>query len=202
MQDEPRTTASPLYVMGQLLRAIDALVMGETAADRARAEAKIARWRSVLAGMADGSLSAGSRTPVAGTPMWVTLEVARGGFATRRFLAEMPPDTEELGLVTELPESELTGRERVNLWYLSDAGQQQLRQMLADGRYRVDVPEEAALPIVAWLLDHSHFEAALDLVSELRPWMTGSGSPLGPSPNPARPGRWFGSKRRVRPRPP
>ncbi len=33
------------------------------------------------------------------------------------------------------------------------------------------MPEEAALPIVAWLLEHEQFEATLDLVSELRPWM-------------------------------
>jgi hypothetical protein len=64
-----------------------------------------------------------------------------------------------------------TERERINLWYLSDPGQAQLRQALAYGRYRVAVPEDAALLVVAWLLDHNHYEAALDLVSELRPWM-------------------------------
>ncbi|MFD5421791.1 hypothetical protein ACFWJT_27630 [Streptomyces sp. NPDC127069] len=40
------------------------------------------KWRAVLAGMADGSLTVGSRTPVAGLPAWVTPEVVRGGFAT------------------------------------------------------------------------------------------------------------------------
>jgi len=35
----------------------------------------------------------------------------------------------------------------------------------------VEVPEDAALPVVAWLLDHGAYEVALDLVSELRPWM-------------------------------
>jgi hypothetical protein len=88
-------------------------------------------------------------------------------------LAEAPLDAEELRLLSELPEDVpgITDRERVNAWYLSDAGQQELRQMLAGGRYRVDVPEQAGLPVVAWLVEHEQFEAALDLVSELRPWM-------------------------------
>jgi hypothetical protein len=171
--DEPHMTASPLYAMGQLRRAIDSLAAGTDLGDRAQAEAKIARWRSVIAAMADGSLEAGSRTPVAGAPVWVTLEVAHGGFATGRFLAETPPDAQELVLLSRLDDGPpgLAGRERVNLWYLSDAGQQELLQMLAGDRYRVEVPEDAGLLVVAWLLEHGHYEAALDLVSELRPWM-------------------------------
>src|SRR5215470_7981041 len=92
-------TASPRYAMGQIQRAIESLAAGRDATGHARAEAKIAKWRSVVAGMADGSLAAGSRTPVAGVPVWVTLEVAHGGFATGRLLAESPPDEEELGLL-------------------------------------------------------------------------------------------------------
>ena len=65
----------------------------------------------------------------------------------------------------------LTGRERLNSWFLGDAGQRDLLRVLAEGRYRVEVPEEAALLVVAWLLEHEQFEAALDLVAELRPWM-------------------------------
>ena len=76
------------YAIGQLQRAFDSLAAAQDATGLARAETKIARWRSVIAGMADGSLSVGSRTPVSGTPAWVTLEVAHGGFATGRLLAE------------------------------------------------------------------------------------------------------------------
>lgn len=47
-------------------------------------------WRSVLDGTGTGALAIGSRTPVAGTPAWVTLEVTHGGFATGRALAEVP----------------------------------------------------------------------------------------------------------------
>jgi hypothetical protein len=110
--------------MGQLFGAIDSLAAAKSPRDRARLEAKISRWRSVLAWMADGTLTVGSRTPVSGPPAWVTLDVAHGGFASGRYLAEAPlPPAEraaadELG--DELPGS--TERERVNLSYLTDAG--------------------------------------------------------------------------------
>ena len=90
MSDEPRMAASPAYAVGQLQRAFDSLAAAQDAAGLAAAESKIARWRSVLAGMEAGDLSVGSRTPVSGTPAWVTLEVAHGGFATGRLLAEQP----------------------------------------------------------------------------------------------------------------
>ena len=174
MSDEPRMTASPAYAVGQLQRAVDSLAAARDAAGLAAAESKIARWRSVLAGMEAGGLSVGSRTPLAGTPAWVTLEVAHGGFATGRLLAEQPLDADErelqAGLQPDVPG--LTGRERLNLWSLGDAGQRDLLQMLAQGRYRVEIPEQAALLVVAWLLEHGQFEAALDLVAELRPWMS------------------------------
>jgi hypothetical protein len=171
--DEPGAAASSPYALGQLERAIERLVAAPDPQTQARAKAKMTGWRSVLDGITDGSLTVGSRTPVAGTPAWVTLEVTHGGFATGRLLAATPPGTEERSLLRVLP-GDLPGqtdRERVNLWYLGDAGQQDLLQALPGGRYRVEVPEEAALPVVAWLLDHEQFEAALDLVSELRPWM-------------------------------
>jgi hypothetical protein len=123
--------------------------------------------------MQAGALSAGSRTPVDGTPAWVTLEVAHGGFATGRLLAEQPLDAAELEVLAGLPPEVpgRTDRERLNLWFLGDAGQQDLLRTLAEGRYRVEVPEEAALMVVAWLLDERQPEAALDLVAGLRPWM-------------------------------
>src|SRR6185437_15088379 len=118
MSDEPRAAASSTYAVGQLQRAIDSLAAAQDAAGLARAEVKIARWRSVLAGMTSGGLDVGSRTPVAGTPAWVTLEVAHGGFATGRLLAEQPLDAGERELVAGLPPDVpgLTGRERLNLW--------------------------------------------------------------------------------------
>lgn len=167
--EEPKLSASPLYALGQLQRAIG----------RVKAPEKAAMWRSVLAGMAEGSLTIGSRTPVAGTPEWVTLEVAHGGFASGRLLAEAPLRDDERALlgqasVSQRPASQAPGatdRERLNLWFLTDAGLDALREALRAGAYRVDLPEDAALPTVAWLLDTGHPEAALDLAAELRPWL-------------------------------
>ncbi|KDN18084.1 hypothetical protein [Amycolatopsis rifamycinica] len=160
--------ASPGYAYGQLERALRTASSTTDAGVRRRARAKAGRWRAVLAGMADGTREVGSRTPVADTPAWVTLEVAHGGFATGRYLAEVPVRAEELAAVPGGAPGR-TDRERVNLGYLADAGLAALRAALAAGDYRVEVPEDAALPVVAWLLDHGHAEAALDLVAELRP---------------------------------
>ncbi|MFI5585835.1 hypothetical protein ACIA5G_12435 [Amycolatopsis sp. NPDC051758] len=162
-------TASPGYAYGQLERALRGAASAKDSAARHRARAKAGRWQDVLAGMADGTLRIGSRTPVADTPAWVTLEVAHGGFATGRYLAEVPLHADEAALPADGPGT--TDRERLNLWYLTDAGLATLRAALATEAYRVEVPEDAALPVVAWLLDHGHAEAALDLVAELRPLM-------------------------------
>ncbi|QQQ73425.1 hypothetical protein IOD16_19150 [Saccharothrix sp. 6-C] len=165
--------ASSGYATGQLARALAAAVSAGTEADRERALRKLRRWEDVLRGMADGTLTVGSRTPVADTPAWVTLEVAHGGFATGRYLAEVPLSEEESARVASLPD-DVPGRnerERLNLWYLGDDGQAELLAALRGGHYRVDVPEDAALPVLVLLLDKGFPEQALDLAAELRPLM-------------------------------
>lgn len=173
MSREPRATASSHYAWGQLHQALEAVQSSKDPKLRERAQAKVERWQAVLQGMSDGSLRVGSRTPVANTPAWVTLEVAHGGFATGRFLAEGPPRDDEIQRIESLTDdiAGTTDRERLNLWHLTDEGQRELRDALAGQRYTVDVPEEAALLVVAWLLEHRHYELVLDLVSELRPLM-------------------------------
>lgn len=167
MPDRP-FTASRRYAFGQLERALL-----RVPADGDKALAKVARWRAVLDGMADGTLAVGSRTPVADTPAWVTLEVAHGGFATGRFLAETGLRDDESAIVSALPPEArgTTPRERLNLWYLTDAGQAELLAALSAGTYRIDLPEDAALMTVAWLFAHDHSALALDVVAELRPLM-------------------------------
>jgi hypothetical protein len=152
------------YAFGQLRRALR-----HAGADSPRA----ARWRAVLDGMADGTLTVGSRTPVKDTPAWVTLEVLHGGFATGRYLAEAPLRHDESDVVGSLPTDApgTTDRERLNLYYLTDAGQDVLLDALTYETYRVDIPEHAALLTVTWLLANDHHAAALDLVAELRPLM-------------------------------
>ncbi|GAB2740849.1 hypothetical protein [Amycolatopsis magusensis] len=170
---EQNRAASAGYATGQLARALAAAVSAGTEADRERALRKLRRWEDVVSGMADATLTVGSRTPVADTPAWVTLEVAHGGFATGRYLAEVPLSEDEAARVACLPDDVpgRNGRERLNLWYLGDAGQAELLDALRRGHYRVEVPEDAALPVVALLLDKGHPEQALDLVAELRPLM-------------------------------
>lgn len=157
------------YAIGRLLAALASAAAAPDPALRERAAGKVDRWRAVLAGMQSGELTIGSRTPVADTPAWVTLDVVHGGFATGRFLAEQPLDAAEQALLARIPTPGSTDRERLNLWYLGDAGQAELRAALAADRYRVELPEHAALLTVVLLLDRGHPEAALDLVAELRP---------------------------------
>lgn len=150
MHEEPRATASPSYAMGRLQQALHTAVTSGDAATRRRAEAKAERWRAVLGGMASGGLTVGSRTPVRDTPAWVTLEVVTGGFSTGRLLAEGPLDDDERTRLAALPPGPgATPRERLNLWYLSDAGQAELLAAVAGERYRIGLPEHAALAVVA-----------------------------------------------------
>lgn len=154
---EEQLRASTGYAVAQLERALKQAVSAGDRAARDRAGEKAYRWRAVIDGIADGTLEVGSRTPVADTPARVTLEVAHGGFATGRYLAEQPPTAEELRWGAD--------RESVNRYFLGDEGRAELRSE----SYRIDVPEEAALPVVAWLIDRGHHEQALDLVTELWP---------------------------------
>lgn len=173
MSADTHQTANPGYALGQLARALKTAQDHPDPATRQRAQDKHDRWAQVLKGMADGTLRIGARTPVASTPAWVTLEVAHGGFATGAFVAEGPRLQHETLVLERLPADVpgQTERERLNLFFSSDQGQRELLQALRTGRYAVDVPEEAALLVVAWLVAHDHGEAALELLAELRPLM-------------------------------
>jgi hypothetical protein len=167
------TQASAGYALGRLARALATATEHEDPEIRERARAKAERWQLVLEGFASGKLEVGSRTPVADTPTWVTLEVVHGGFATGRYLAESELLEHERALVDALPPAVRgrTPRERLNRWYLGDAGQTQLSEAVEEGRYRVEIPEEGALLVVAALLERGHDHAALELVEELQPLM-------------------------------
>ncbi len=170
---DPIFTADHSYALGRLSRAVQTLQTHADAEVRARAQEKIDRWNTFLEGMASGKLSIGSRTPVKNTPAWVTLEVAHGGFATGRYLAEGPLGDDERALLetipTDVPGS--TERERLNLMFLSDPGQARLLDALETGRYTVDVPEHGALLVATWLFARGYEESALDLITALRPLM-------------------------------
>ena len=101
--DDPVFRAGHGYPTGQLQRALEAAVRHKDPKLRARAEQRALAWEEVLSGIASGSLTVGSRTPVADTPAWVTLEVVQGGFATGRYVAEGPIEPWENELLQSLP---------------------------------------------------------------------------------------------------
>lgn len=138
---------------------------------RARAEARIARWTQVIEHALRGTADYGSRTPFAHVPAWATLEVATGGFATGRLLAGSELTGYERSLAASLADVR-ADQERLdlNLWHLSDAGIDHLQQLLGNGHFRVDLPEEAALPMVAWLLGHGRAEEARSLIETIAPF--------------------------------
>ncbi|WP_128431076.1 hypothetical protein [Streptomyces cyaneus] len=161
-------TAAPSYAAAQLAKAFTTALTHEDADTRRRAEVRGQRWRAVLAGMAAGRLTVGSRTPVAGLPAWVTPEVVRGGFATGTPSAGGPLQPYE----TEAAESFGVPAERRALFAhcLTEAGLAWLWARLDSGHYGIGVPEEAALLTMAWLVRHGETDAALDLAAELEPF--------------------------------
>lgn len=166
--------ANPGYALGQLARA---LVTNQTHADpatRERARQKMNQWTEVFSGMLAGALAVGSRTPVADVPAWATLEVAAGGFATGSLLAGgplRPHETERLGRLGRSGLLADAGRAVLHASFLDDAGLAELQGLLSSGCYRIEVPEEGALLVVAWLLGHGHGDAARALLEQLGPWL-------------------------------
>lgn len=160
------------YVLGQLKRALAAASSNASDDDRKRADRKVERWSRVISGMLDASLDIGSRTPAKGAPAWATLEVVQGGFATGGLLAGGALRDHEIDLRNRLDNAENAGDDRtaLNLYYLGDDGRRDLLEMLSSGRYRIDVPEEGALLVFAWLLDQGEADRAGMLIDEIAPF--------------------------------
>ncbi|MEY3211300.1 MAG: hypothetical protein RIT28_1781 [Pseudomonadota bacterium] len=135
--------------------------------------AKIQRWQAVIDGMGAGTLRVGDRAPVADVPVWATLEVAHGGFATGSLLAEAPLDEAEHALLATLPADApgATPRGKLNHHALSGPGQAALLARVLDGRYRVEVPEEGALAVVAWLMHRGTIDRALEIIEAIAPFL-------------------------------
>ncbi|GAB2463310.1 serine/threonine-protein kinase [Jatrophihabitans fulvus] len=155
------------YARFQLAAAFATASTHEDSTTRARADERVRQWSRVLGAMADGTVTVGSRAPVAGLPPWVTLEVLRGGFATGEPAAGGPLADDEIALAARLQVA--PRREALFAHHLTDAGLAGLERLLDTGTYRVDLPENAALLTVAWLLRAGDRAAALDLVETLAP---------------------------------
>src|SRR5262245_57459848 len=159
--DKPRINMG--YAFGQLMKALSAT--GGRAAERVR------KWQQVVAGLVDGTLHPGSRTPVAQTPAWVTLEVAHGGFATGSFAAGGPLQPHEQEKLASIARpANAAERTALNLHFLDDAGRAELATMLRDARFRVRVPEEGALLVAAWLFEHGEAARAASLIETITPF--------------------------------
>lgn len=166
--NENKMQVGSAYPVGELAKAFVTAVANEDPATRDRAQERVRRWWAVLAGMASGRLTMGSRTPVQGLPAWVTPEVVRGGFATGAAAAGGPLRPFEVAL------AERTGvpaqREALFAWHLSEAGLTELWSLLDTGGYRVELPEQAALLTVAWLARAGDRAGALVLLDEIGPY--------------------------------
>ncbi|MBS2553891.1 hypothetical protein KGQ19_44265 [Catenulispora sp. NL8] len=142
-------TVSGGYAYGQWAKALTTAGAHGDEATRTRAVKRLRKWTAVLAGLADGTLTIGSRTPTAGLPAWVTPDVVRGGFATGPALAGGPLTADEIAVAERvgIPATRIA----LFAYFLSEPGLAELQALLDNGAYRVDVPEAAALLAVAWL---------------------------------------------------
>jgi hypothetical protein len=158
------------YVGFQLAKALVASQGEDDPAVREQAEARIAKWRSVLENVILGSVDIGSRTPIEGVPAWATPEVVTGGFVTGALLAGGRLRPHEELLLKQLSRVR-TGDERraVNAHFLSDAGIAALVEQLRIGSYDIDVPEEGALLVVAWLVENGFVEESRGLLDAISP---------------------------------
>ncbi|MBX3172278.1 MAG: hypothetical protein KF760_33040 [Candidatus Eremiobacteraeota bacterium] len=151
------------YVLTQLARRLTTQQTHPDPEVAERAERRAEQWRRLLDGVNSGELEVGSRTPVRSAPAWATLEVLTGGFASGAMLAAGPLQPHELALG-------LTQRSELNAHFLSAEGLAQLRQLLASGHYRLELPEEGAWLVLAWLEQHGHLDPAARLLETLLPY--------------------------------
>ena len=151
------------YAFGQLQKALTA-AGGD-------ASARVQKWQRVITCLLDGSLRLGSRTPLADVPPWVTLEVVHGGFATGQLAAGGPLRLHEVEKLGQIPKAGgLRDRAALNLYYVGDEGRSELTSMLESGRFRIGVPEEAALLVADWLIGQLEGQRATQLMDTITPY--------------------------------
>lgn len=169
--DQEIASVNSLYASGQLAKALTTATQHQDPDIRARAVAKIQKWEKVILGFVTGSIKYGSRTPIADAPPWATLEVVKGGFATGNLLASGPILDHELKFLSALPSTPNDSiRRTLNGYFLTDEGLQLLQNLLQTNCYDVNVPEEGALLVVAWLISNGYAEQARNLLELIAPF--------------------------------
>jgi hypothetical protein len=116
-------------------------------------------------------LRVGTRAPLDEVPPWATLQVRHGSLAIGELAAGGAFEPHELQALEVLPERKGTpARTLLNLHFIAGAGLPELKRMLADGRFRVQVPEESALLAAAWLTQKGETERSSSLIASLAPY--------------------------------
>ena len=75
LRDSETLRVNPGYVMSQLAKALTTSTSNDDAETRGRSKDRVMRWQSILRNLFKADVSYGSRTPISGTPAWVTLRV-------------------------------------------------------------------------------------------------------------------------------
>lgn len=161
------TSVGTGYPAWQLSRALTTATSHEDPATRKRAEKRVRQWAQVLEATMTHSIDYGSRQPIQDLPVWVTLKVVRGGFATGKAVADVPLGMDEVATATRLgiaPE-----RGSLFAYYLSDEGLTEAQDLVASGEYKVEIPEDAALLTIAWLVHNGDRDAAWEVIDEVAP---------------------------------
>ncbi|NHZ98034.1 hypothetical protein [Massilia sp. CCM 8734] len=166
-----RIRIAPGYATLQLAAALRAVSDHPDPQVRANGATKARQWEQVMVGMFTGAIAVGSRTPLDGAPAWVTPDVVKGGFATGDFKAGGPLQGHELATLAAAGMAPTPAARRwLNARLLTDEGLASLYALLDSGCYEINVPEEGALLVVAWLTRHGKLEQAREVLDAIAPW--------------------------------
>eukprot|EP01138_Halocafeteria_seosinensis_P010294 gb/GECG01010512.1/.p1 GENE.gb/GECG01010512.1/~~gb/GECG01010512.1/.p1 ORF type:complete len:819 (+),score=104.70 gb/GECG01010512.1/:1-2457(+) len=165
------------YSFAQLLKAAQNENSNIPQRDSQSSKGTVGDWHKVAQGMAKGTIKVGSRQPLRGSdaPLWATKRVVTGGFVTGELLAggQLKPFEKELLDSLGYTEAQ-NARYNLNQFFLTESGMNVLGSLLESRKYRVDIPEEAALLTFVWLTrqgGETHAEQARQLLAEIAPWM-------------------------------
>lgn len=153
------------YVLNELQKAVESKNKGNDVNDTDKSDKRIRQWNDVLSGILAGNLKIGTRKPTE-YPIWVTPEIVKGGFATGRALAA----TSSLSLdehAAILKFNTISYRESLFPALLSNEGLAWIRQLFVSRTYKIDLPEDAALFVVAWLHEQGRVEEAISIIDEI-----------------------------------
>ncbi|MDP3275100.1 MAG: hypothetical protein Q8Q09_07870 [Deltaproteobacteria bacterium] len=159
------------YIAGLLHKALKSAAFEADPSARKASHETLEKLMRTLNALVDGTVTVGARTPIQDTPIWATLEVTRGGFATGNLLANgplCPHEREQLPRVVR--PANTNERTALNLHWLSPLGLESLMQRLRDRTYRVELPEEGALLVVAWLVEQGHISQAREVLDAISPF--------------------------------